>query len=155
MRFPYLAAILRRFGVEPSGLAESYLDLPLLLHYGRSDATVAFYGANIGPADVQEAVFSIPELADAVSSFLIVTGEDDDANKTLRFEFELAAGKDAPAADLGPAVHVRLSAVNQDYREASRFIPSGREPSVRFHPAGTGPFEGHDIRLKRTYIKRD
>ena len=97
MRFPYLAAILRRFGVEPSGLAESYLDLPLLLHYGRSDATVAFYGANIGPADVQEAVFSIPELADAVSSFLIVTGEDDDANKTLSLEFELAAGKDAPA----------------------------------------------------------
>ena len=47
-----------------------------------------------------------------------------------------------------------LSAVNQDYREASRFIPSGREPSVRFHPAGTGPFEGHDIRLKRTYIRR-
>ena len=154
IRFPELAAILRRFGVEPSGLAESYLDLPLLLHYGRSDATVAFYGANIGPADVQEAVFSIPELADAVSSFLIVTGEDDEANKTLHLEFELAAGKDAPATDLRAAVHERLAAVNQDYREASRFIPAGREPSLRFHPAGTGPFEGHDIRLKRTYIKR-
>ena len=100
-------------------------------------------------------MFSIPELAEALASFLIVPGEDDEANKTLRFDFELAAGKDAPAGDLGPAVHGRLAAGNQDYREASRFIPPGREPSLRFHPAGSGPFAGHDLRLKRTYVKRD
>lgn len=47
----------------------------------------------------------------------------------------------------------RLAAVNRDYREAARFIPAGREPALEFHAAGTGPFAGYDVRLKRSYIK--
>lgn len=50
------------------------------------------------------------------------------------------------------AVLERLAAINQDYREASRFIPEGLEPELQFHRHGTGPFEGHDPRLKRRYI---
>ena len=46
----------------------------------------------------------------------------------------------------------RLAEVNQDYREAARFIPAGFEPRLEFHAAGTGPFDGHDVRLKRTYV---
>jgi hypothetical protein len=52
------------------------------------------------------------------------------------------------------ALHEALIAVNQDYREASRFMPAGHEPTAEFHPAGTGPFAGHDLRLKRAYIRR-
>ena len=126
----------------------------MLFHYGRSDATVAFYGANLGPADVQEAVFSVPELQDIVSSFVLLIGEDERANKTLSLAFELAHGKVAPGdvEDVRVKILERLIAVNQDYREASRFIPAGYEPSIEFHAQDTGPFAGYDIRLKRTYI---
>jgi hypothetical protein len=44
--------------------------------------------------------------------------------------------------------------VNQDFREASRFIPAGFEPTLELHPEGTGPFAGHDVRLKRHYVQR-
>ena len=27
------------------------------------------------------------------------------------------------------------------------------QPALAFYPAGTGPFEGHDVRLKRQYIR--
>jgi phenylacetate-CoA ligase len=157
VRFPELKQSLERFGISPESLAVDYLDLPLLFHYGRSDATVAFYGANVAPADVQEVVYSIPELQDRVSSFALVVGEDAEANKTLSLAMELAKGRTAPpnAEELRTAVHERLIAVNQDYREASRFIPPGREPTVEFHAAETGPFAGYDIRLKRVYIKHE
>jgi phenylacetate-CoA ligase len=155
IRFPELKRILKRFAIAPEHLSAHYLDLPLLFHYGRSDATVAFYGANVGPADVQEAVFSVPELQDLVSSFALLIGEDAAANKTLSLAFELAQGKLAPSnvEELRAKFLERLIAVNQDYREASRFIPAGLEPSIEFHAPDTGPFAGYDIRLKRAYIK--
>ena len=59
---------LAELGLRPADLAERHLDLPLLFHYGRSDATVAFYGANVAPADVQEVVYSLPELAERVGA---------------------------------------------------------------------------------------
>jgi phenylacetate-coenzyme A ligase PaaK-like adenylate-forming protein len=62
----------------------------------RSDATVAFYGAKVTPADVQEALFSVPELQELVTSFVLIVGEDAEANKTLRLAFELADGRQAP-----------------------------------------------------------
>jgi phenylacetate-CoA ligase len=156
VRFPALKQALAGFDIAPESLDADWIDLPILFHYGRSDATVAFYGANIGPSDVQEAVFSISELQEVVSSFALIVGEDDDANKTLCLAFELADGRTAPrnAAELRGVVHQRLIAVNQDYREASRFMPPGGEPTVEFHAADTGPFAGYDIRLKRAYIAR-
>ena len=64
-------------------------------------------------------------------------------------------GRDGAPKDVEPlraALLDALVAINQDYREASRFIPPG-EPTAEFHAAGTGPFAGYDIRLKRTYIR--
>lgn len=155
VRFPQLRRALAQLGLAPEDLAERYLDLPLLFHYGRSDATIAFYGANVTPVDVQEALFSVPELQELVTSFALIVGEDAEANKTLTLAFELVEGREPPK-DVGPlraALLDALIAVNQDYREASRFIPPGREPMAEFHATGSGPFAGHDIRLKRTYIR--
>jgi hypothetical protein len=43
--------------------------------------------------------------------------------------------------------------VNQDYREAARFIPQGKEPTLEFHAPGEGRFAGYDVRLKRRYVQ--
>ena len=134
---------------QPPGLRA-----PFLFHYGRSDATVAFYGANIAPADVQAAVLAVAALAERVNSFALLVWEDDQANKRLTFALELREGVDAPATDgVSRELLERLAAGNQDYREASRFIPAGLEPGLEFHRHGTGPFAGHDPRLKRRYIQ--
>ena len=74
-RFEEVQAALAVAGVDPTSLSADWLDLPLLFHYGRSDATVAFYGANLPVADVEEAVFSVDALRDRVTSFMLVLGD--------------------------------------------------------------------------------
>jgi phenylacetate-coenzyme A ligase PaaK-like adenylate-forming protein len=138
--------------VTPASLSDDWIDLPLLFHYGRSDATVAFYGANLPVADVEEAVFSVPELSERVTSFTLLAGEDAQANKTLELAFELRAGTEPPADVRGPLL-AQLARVNQDWREAARFMPS-EQPTLSFHAPGTGPFAGYDPRLKRKYVSR-
>jgi phenylacetate-CoA ligase len=150
-RFPQVRDALARAGVTPDRLAPEWIDLPLLFHYGRSDATVAFYGANLGTADVQDAVFSVPELAECVNAFALVEGEDANANKTLEIALELRNGV-APPADVRERLLARLAEVNQDWREASRMMPSG-QPTLCFHAVGTGPFADYDVRLKRRYVQ--
>jgi phenylacetate-CoA ligase len=152
-RFPRVGEALAAQGVLPQELDPGWLDLPLLFHYGCSDSTVAFYGANVGIPDVQEVVFSIPELAERVNAFALVLGEDERANKTLELAFELCEGAEPPD-DVRGQVLERLAAVNQDWREASRFMPES-QPTLAFHAAGTGPFDGYDIRLKRQYVRTD
>jgi phenylacetate-CoA ligase len=150
-RFPPVLAALARIDVAPAELARDWIDLPLLFHYGRSDSTVAFYGANLGIDEVQDAVFSVLELADCVSGFALVEGEDAAANKTLEIALELRDGRREPA-DVRARVLARLAAINQDWREASRMMP-GDQPAIVFHAAGEGPFAGYDPRLKRQYVQ--
>ena len=155
VRFPDVARALADVKLRPGDLAHRHLDLPLLFHYGRSDATVAFYGTNVAPSDVQEVIYSLPELAERVSAFALLLGEDEGANKTLSFAFELSAGA-GPPADV-EAVRARflgrLAEVNQDYRESAHFIPRDKEPKLEFHPPREGPFADYDVRLKRKYVR--
>jgi hypothetical protein len=69
---------------------------------------------------------------------------------------ELREGVDPPAdpSPLRAAVLSRLAELNQDFREAARFMPAQSVPTLELHPAGTGPFAGRDVRLKRHYIRR-
>jgi hypothetical protein len=114
--------------VRPADLAERPLELPLLCHWGRSDSTVAFYGANIGPADLEQVAFSLPELAGRIDSFALVPWEDEHADKRLRVAFELAEGADAPDADaLRSLVLERLRAA---LRRGRRVGGSGEMSSV-------------------------
>src|SRR5215207_2101848 len=78
----------------------SHSSLPMVFQYNPLDYVIetneagelAFYGANVAPADVEEVVYSLPELAERVRSFALLLGEDGAANRTLAFAFELAAG---------------------------------------------------------------
>jgi hypothetical protein len=82
--------------------------------------------------------------------------EDEQATKRLAIALELHEGAAAPAEDdeLRKRVLARLADLNQDYREASRFMPPESVPTLELHPAGEGPFAGYDVRLKRHYVQR-
>ena len=156
MRFPELRRHLSDEGIDLGTLDTAPLDLPLLFLYGRSDASVAFYGCKIPPADVQEALFRLPELARQVDAFRLHTFDDSQGDKRLIVLLEVAP--DALAQ--GPAawtakVFDALAGVNQDFRESRRMVPTGKEPQLEFHEPGTGPFAGADIRIKRQYTSGD
>jgi phenylacetate-CoA ligase len=155
LRLPDLTRILATAGVDVRTLSPAS-DLPLLLLSGRSDQAVPYFGCKITPANVEEAVFSVPELAAGVASFALLVDENEDATKRLTIALELRPATPAPPnlAELQDRVLARLRELNQDFREASRFIPPASVPALEAHAAGSGPFAGHDVRLKRHYIQR-
>jgi phenylacetate-CoA ligase len=154
VRFPELRRALAGAGLALRDLPEPASDLPLLFLYGRADASVAYYGSKLTPANVEEAVFSLPELAASVASFALLISEDERADKRLAIALELLPEAEARDAEtLRGRVLDQLTALNQDFREAVRFMPTEALPTLELHRAGTGPFAGHDVRLKRHYLQ--
>jgi phenylacetate-CoA ligase len=156
LRMPELERILAEHGIGLSNLDDARTDLPLLFLYGRADAAVAYYGAKVTPADVEEVIFAMPELAARVNSFALVVEEDERADKRLTIALELCEGTDPSADGYEPLRHEvieRLKAGNQDFREAARFMPPKALPRLELHPYGQGPFARNDIRLKKHYVQ--
>jgi phenylacetate-CoA ligase len=156
IRFPNLLRILEEEGVQISGLDANALDLPLLFHYGRSDLSVAYFGCKIPPADIQETLFRMPELARAVDAFQLRTFDDQGGDKRLALALEVAPdGLPEGPQHWGAALFDILAGINQDFRESRRMVPAGKDPFLEFHRPGTGPFSGADIRIKRNYVQRE
>ena len=156
IRFPELRRLLRSCGLRPEDFALSYSDLPLLLHYGRADMAVAYFGCKISPPDVQEAILGVPELAERVASFTLFTSEGPQADKQLRVCLELAERQPPRIrhdTQLSELFFAELRRINQDFRESWRMVPEGQKPQVEFHAFKTGPFASEDIRIKRRYIQ--
>ena len=156
IRFPELTRLLAGCGLRPADLAPVFSDLPLLLHYGRADLAVAYFGCKISPPDVQEALLGVPELAERVASFTLFTSEGPQADKQLRVCFELAEGQPVrPRNDaaLSELFFAELRRINQDFRESWRMVPAGQRPQIEFSAFKTGPFQNEDARIKRRYIQ--
>jgi phenylacetate-CoA ligase len=153
VRMPTLRRVFDDAGLE---MPPADSDLPLLFLYGRSDQAVPYFGAKLTPANVDELLYALPQLAESVSSFALLVSEDERATKRLAIALELVPGREAPheLERTRTLVLEELRRVNQDFREASRFIPPESVPTVEFHPAGSGPFASHDVRLKRQYVRR-
>ena len=153
MRIPDLANILASEGIDIEELAPGALDLPLLFLYGRSDASVAYYGCKIPPADVQESLFRLPALARHVDAFQLHTFDDADGDKRLVVRLEVPKGGLPGGPDVWTVqLFDTMADVNQDFRASRRMVPTGKNPSIEFHQNGTGPFAGADIRIKREYV---
>jgi phenylacetate-CoA ligase len=156
VRFPELQTVLRDAGVSLDELSPRRSDLPLLFLYGRADAAVPYFGCKITPGNIQDVVFSLPELAEAVESFALLVSEDEAAEKRLAIALELGQGRSAPDVsleELRRRVLESLAELNQDYREAERFMPPESVPTLELYPHGAGPFAGEDVRLKKHYVQ--
>ena len=150
-----LYAILKELDIDEKELAHAKTDLPILLHYGRSDMTVSFFGSNISPVDIQETLYNLPELACTVNSFCITTNEDDTGNKQLIVSMELQKNKHIASIDLKYTqieFFNELAKTNQDFREARKMTNSSDQTIICFYEFGQGPFRNNDIRIKAKYI---
>jgi len=129
------------------------LPLPFILHWGRQDSAVAFYGCKISPEDLQNVILRVPELGPRVENYALHPYEDASADKRLELWLELAPGVTLEATPaLEQTVLDELTRINQDFRESARMIPEGRMPTLKLFPFGQSPISGQDIRIKRRYI---
>ena len=152
VRVPQLRAVLAAHGAED--LLDGALDLPVLLHAGRSDASVDFYGAVVTVDEVREALYAQEPLACAMRSFRLVRHEDADAATALVVAVELQPGEltsDHDAGSLAAAVLARLRRRNADLDNACKGA-GGALPTLQVHAAGTGPFAGDEALLKHRYV---
>jgi phenylacetate-CoA ligase len=156
LSYDEVVAALQGAGVNTSTLPKPLAELPLILMYGRSDYSVAYYGCKITPGEVESICYGIPELARRINAFAIATKEDTSNNKHLAICLELAENVPAPDAEetaaLRDQIFRRLTEVNQDFRESIRMVPAGYEPTIEFYGKGQGEFAKNDIRVKCRYI---
>jgi phenylacetate-coenzyme A ligase PaaK-like adenylate-forming protein len=129
------------------------LPLPFILHWGRQDSAVAFYGCKITPEDLQDVILRVPELGARIENYALHPYEDAGANKRLELWLELANGVTLEASpSLEAAALEELGRINQDFRESIRMVPEGCRPTLKLFPFGQSPISGQDIRIKRRYI---
>lgn len=150
-----LYSILKELKINESELTKPATDLPILLHYGRADMTVSFFGANISPTDIQEALYNLSQLANIVNSFCLNVVEDKDGNKQLAVYFELQKNKNQATINLQQTkldFFDQLTKTNQDFREAKKMITNNNQTSILFYEFAQGPFANNDIRIKAKYI---
>ncbi len=149
-RLPDVLGLLRDHKVALDG---PRVNLPLLLHWGRQEHAVAFYGCKITPEDLQSAVLRVPALRDGVADFALHPYEDSEANKRLELWVEMKAGADLPdAALLGEGLLGELASVNQDFRESIKMVREAHRPALRLFAHGQSPLSGQDPRIKKRYI---
>jgi phenylacetate-CoA ligase len=149
-----LYEIFEELGIDKSEITLPRTDLPLLFHYGRADMTVAFFGANISPVDVQESMFEVPILVERCNTFQLSTSEDATGDKTLEIRLEAKEGMNWDAVDeheVKMALIDQLVRINQDFRAA--YAMSGAERvTVQLLQNNEGDFANNDIRIKARYL---
>ena len=155
MSLKSLYSALKSLDIDPEKLVEPKTDLPLLFLYGRGDMSVSFFGANLSPTDINEVIYSMPELSEITNSYNISVNEDSQGNKKLIISLELQKGKTVNSIDIEKtqrAFFDHLSKINQDFREARKMIPSNNLTEIYFEDFGHGAFKENDIRIKAKYI---
>lgn len=150
-----LYSIMKELNIDTTSLGKPKTDLPLLFHYGRADMTVSFFGSNISPTDVQEVIFSTPEIRKITNNFSINTAQNENSDKKLVINIEL---NDQITLEEIDQLHVknlfydRLARVNQDFREAQRMIQKPGLTALAFYELKTSSFKENDLRIKSKYI---
>ncbi len=150
-----LYSMLEELNISLDELTKPQTDLPLLMHYGRADMTVSFFGSNIGPTDIQEVIYSLPELSKIVNSYNLAVNEDNEGNKKLVISLEVQKGNSHQHLDHNKIQNdffENLAKINQDFREARKMLPDSSLTVISFADFGSGSFKENDIRIKAKYI---
>jgi phenylacetate-CoA ligase len=126
-----------------------------LFVFGRSDATVPFYGAKIYPADLERVINEDPVLAREIHSFQLKVIENEQLQNKLQVHLELTKnhhdGLLSEGENLQTMIFSGLFRVNQDFREVTKMFDRS-QVQVFLHGYEEGPFAGRDIRIKNKYI---
>lgn len=127
--------------------------LPFLWVHGRKDSTVSVMGANIYPEDVEQALYSQPDLAAVTTSFCLSLRESADGTVRPCFAFELREPvTPARRRDFQERIVAAVHRVNADFRTAMAEHAASVTPVIELHPPGGGPFVADRTRIKQTRL---
>ncbi len=155
MRMRDLLPVLKELGHDEV-IREKFLDLPLLFHYGRSDLSVDYNGAVVGPDALRDVIYSNAELLEAVENHRLISYEDANGDRQLHIALQLTAGATAAGtldqARFRELVMDELRRRNGDFHNAIRTAPDGTLPTIAFYAFHAGPFAEDGSKLKNEYV---
>ncbi len=154
LQYNELLKILKDLNLEKK-ITPSKTDLPILLHYGRSDMTVSFFGSNVSPTDIQEVIYLFPELSKITNSFALKVNENKNGNKELVISIELLKSIQANSLNSNSfktKFFKKLEEVNQDFKKGNEMANDQNKNQLYFFEYNTGSFADNDIRIKAKYI---
>lgn len=134
------------------------VQLPFLFHYGRSDMSIDYFGANVTPDSVREVLYGVEALAPVLNTFRLRSYEDERKDQRMAIDIELIEGatNDLDAVEIRDEVLDRLADLNRDFHNAYRNTATEEMwPDVTVHAFGTGPFQGGQRKLKHAYVETD
>lgn len=152
IHFYELKKTLRRLGRKDL-LKHAELDFGVLFHYGRSDLSVDYNGAVVGPEEVKQIINSHKHYSQAVKTFRLISYEDKDSHKHLLFAIELHEDSSLNKKDeeaLLDYIVTKLQTTNLDFKSA--FSTSPLKPELRTYAANSGIFDAAHQKLKNDYV---
>lgn len=129
------------------------LDFSLLFHYGRSDLSVDYNGAVIGPEEIKQIIAEHSEYNTLVNTFRLISYEDAKARKHLQIAIELLEGSDMTAHtsdQLLSHLTERLQILNLDFKSA--YSTAQLKPEIAIYKHSTGLFDPEHTKLKNDYV---
>ncbi|MBP6942721.1 MAG: CoF synthetase [Candidatus Buchananbacteria bacterium] len=129
------------------------LDFAVLFHYGRSDMSVDYNGATVGPEEIKQIISNNKEYSNYIAQFRLISYEDKQSQKHLLIALELTAEahtQNKDAQNLLEYIIEQLQLVNLDFKSAYRTAPL--KPEIRVYKNNTGIFDTAHQKLKNDYI---
>lgn len=154
LRLRDAAPVLRELGYGHL-LDAKQLDLPLLFHYGRSDLSVDFNGAVVGPDSLRDVINAHEQLIDVVENHRLVSFEDEHGNRQLHLALQLIDGVDVGTLDVkqvAAEVFAELRRANGDFNNAVLTSDDTMLPTFAIYAFRSGPFTGDGTKLKNEYV---
>jgi len=129
------------------------LDFAVLFHYGRSDLSVDYNGAVVGPEEIKQILNADGETSQKVAGFRLVSYEDRQAHKHLLLALELNKDEHMAHTEADKLLaHIvdQLQIMNLDFKSVHRTAPF--KPEIRVYHHGSGIFDPAHQKLKNDYV---
>jgi phenylacetate-CoA ligase len=129
------------------------LDFAVLFHYGRSDLSVDYNGAVVGPEEIKQLLNAKREYEQTIQSFRLISYEDKRAHKHLLIAVELrdeASLSRHEGEELLDYLVESLQVMNLDFKSAHRTAPF--KPELKIYKHATGIFDPEHQKLKNDYV---
>ncbi|HIA92317.1 TPA: CoF synthetase [Candidatus Saccharibacteria bacterium] len=151
VHFYELKKILRSAGRQDI-LDKAEFDFGVMFHYGRSDLSVDYNGAVVGPEEVKQ-IINAHAFASKIKGFRLISYEDKTSSKHLMIAVELEEGTKLKKTDqkqLLDEIITQLKIMNLDFKSA--YSTAANKPELKAYEYETGIFDVEHQKLKNDYV---
>lgn len=128
-------------------------DFAVLFHYGRSDLSVDYNGAVVGPEEIKQIISENEKYSSDIKGFRLVSYEDKESHKHLAIAIELEKESKLPKDQIDELLnHIvgQLQIMNLDFKSA--ISTAQFKPEIMIFESGEGIFNQSHQKLKNDYV---